>query len=275
MAVAATMQHTTVRLFIVKLPGDKFMNGILFGVAEVLSMIFSNLLLIYIDDILAFWIVFSSGIVSYVLVVYIEYQNGSVDSFFEIAATLSLMGSIGSWVNMNSLIMELRVPPNNIAAVHLLSRTIAVGGSILSPSVAALEPPYPYLILLGVSILGFLASFGLPKAGDHLLQVKTTVDCKRSVLFDPETDEPTLLHDFDSNQIVPPTPMIYHTMQHTQSYTEKMLKAQRAFLSINSLDPHTYLENTYISTQRSCKKLVLEKEIKKASTTVMPDPRTA
>mmetsp|Transcript_1707 Transcript_1707/g.2369 ORF Transcript_1707/g.2369 Transcript_1707/m.2369 type:complete len:117 (+) Transcript_1707:1273-1623(+) len=116
MAVAATMQHTTVRLFIAHLPGDKFANGILFGAAEVFSMLLSNILLLYLDDIVAFKIIFGANVGSYTMLLLLFYEK-SINPLLDIAVTLSLMGSIGSWVNINSLIMELRVPPSNIAAV--------------------------------------------------------------------------------------------------------------------------------------------------------------
>ncbi len=84
------------------------------------------------------------------------------------AAVVTLIGSIGSWLNINLLIMELRVPPKNIASVQLLSRTIGVGFGIFSPTIASFEAPYPYLILICASIIGFLASIKLPDAGYHL-----------------------------------------------------------------------------------------------------------
>ena len=170
------------RLFIAQFPGNKFANGILFGTAEVLSMLFSNILLLYLDDMVAFRIVFTFGILSYLLLIYCEYERLTVNPWLTNIATLSLMGSIGSWVNINSLIMELRVPPKNIAAVQLLSRTIAVGVGVFSPSIAALKPPYPYIILLAASVVGFFASLRLPKAGNHLQIVKKTDDLKVQIV---------------------------------------------------------------------------------------------
>lgn len=64
--------------------------------------------------------------------------------------------------------MELRVPADRIAAVQLLVRTIAVSSGVLSPFIASMPAPYPYLILLVISTGGFMASSLLPKAGSHL-----------------------------------------------------------------------------------------------------------
>ena len=47
MSIAALVQHATIQLFIAKLPGNKFYNGILFGLSEALAMIVSNMLMLY------------------------------------------------------------------------------------------------------------------------------------------------------------------------------------------------------------------------------------
>ncbi len=96
------------------MPGNKFYNGILFGLAECAAMLISNLLLLYMDDIVAFKLVFFIGVTSYLLLVYIDEE---MSPFLAHLATGMLIISIGGWLNINLLIMELRVPPNKVAAV--------------------------------------------------------------------------------------------------------------------------------------------------------------
>ena len=84
-------------------------------------------------------------------------------------AIVLLIVSIGGWLNINLLIMELRVPPESVAAVQLMTRTMAVGSAILTPTIASFHEPIPYLVLLAVSICGFFASTFLPVPGHHLL----------------------------------------------------------------------------------------------------------
>ena len=165
MAVAASLQHSTIQLFIAKMPGNKFYNGILFGLAECLAMLISNVLLLYFDDIYAFRIVFFVGVTSYLLLFYIDEE---MSPFLAHLSTVMLIVSIGGWLNINLLIMELRVPPNKVAAVQLMTRTMAVGFGVLAPTLASFEPPVPYILLLIVAILGFFASSMLPNAGHHL-----------------------------------------------------------------------------------------------------------
>ncbi len=57
-----------------------------------------------------------------------------------------------------------------------MTRTMAVGFGVLAPTLASFEPPVPYVLLLCVAILGFIASTMLPNAGRHLPKVEETED---------------------------------------------------------------------------------------------------
>ena len=70
MAIAASIQHGTLQLFVAKLPGNKFYNGILFGISEISAMVASNLLLLYLHDMTAFKCVFAAGILSYIMLIF-------------------------------------------------------------------------------------------------------------------------------------------------------------------------------------------------------------
>ena len=89
-------------------------------------MVVSNILLLYFHDIVAFRCVFGTGIVSYFMLVFSEYLSLALTYL----AIVLLTVSIGGWLNINLLIMELRVPPENVAAVQLMTRTMAVGSAI-------------------------------------------------------------------------------------------------------------------------------------------------
>ena len=95
------------------MPGNKFYNGILMGVSEALAMVISNLLLLYLHDMTAFRMIFSLGVVSYLMLMI----SDGFDPLFAYTAIVFLILSIGGWLNINLLIMELRVPPQNVAAV--------------------------------------------------------------------------------------------------------------------------------------------------------------
>lgn len=83
------------QLFVAKFPGNKFYNGILFGVAEVLSMVISNMLLLRVDDIVAFRIVFLVGTLSYGVLIASNFF-ASLPMILTYVAIVTLIGSIGA-----------------------------------------------------------------------------------------------------------------------------------------------------------------------------------
>ena len=117
------------------------------------------------------------------------------NSFLTYSAIVALIGSIGAQININLLIVGLRVPPNNVASVLLLTRTIAVSSCVVSPLITALESPMPYFVLLGTAVLAFLASILLPPPGHHLPKVAETSRAKFKML--DQADAPTMFNDPD------------------------------------------------------------------------------
>jgi len=146
--------------------------------------------------------------------------------------------------------MELRVPPNNVASVQLLTRTIAVSCGVFSPFIASLNTPIPYTLLLSIAFCALLASSALPPPGHHLPKVAETSDAKMKIV-EGEEDEPTMLQDFDQTHVVPPTSLVHHAMSHSMTFTETRLLARRPTLTLNRLDPQVYLDQTYANKRIS------------------------
>ena len=96
-------------------------------------MIVSNFLLLYLHDMIAFRLVFATGVISYIMLAFSE----SMSWMMTYIANILLIVSIGGWLNTNLLIMELRVPPENVAAVQLMTRTLAVGSAVSTPMIAS------------------------------------------------------------------------------------------------------------------------------------------
>ena len=115
--------------------------------------------------------------------------------------------------------MELRVPPNNVAAVQLLTRTIAVSSGVFSPIISSLSTPMPYIILLCVSFCAFLAASTLPPPGHHLSKVAETSDAKMKIV-EGDGDEPTMLQDFEETNVVQSTSLVHHPLSHSMTFTE-------------------------------------------------------
>ena len=112
--------------------GNKFVNGILYGAAQAFSMLFSQQLLKRLPDIIAFRVVAILAFASYSML--IAFKDNSLMTYI---AIFLLVTSVGGWNNVFMLIMEMRVPPSNIAAVAIVVRTISVGVCMISATVAA------------------------------------------------------------------------------------------------------------------------------------------
>ena len=65
LGVAQMMQEVSVDLLAASLPGDMFINGIILGTTELLSMLLSRVLMFFLPDILAFRVVYAMGAFSY------------------------------------------------------------------------------------------------------------------------------------------------------------------------------------------------------------------
>ena len=111
-------------------------------------------------DITAFRVVFTLGLSSYILLIF--FSDYTMLSY---CAIVGLVTSIGGWNNVFLFIMEMRVPPNNVAAVAIIIRTLAVGSGVMAATVAAQKTYVAYIILCGIAITGFLASLWLPQPG--------------------------------------------------------------------------------------------------------------
>ena len=207
-------------------------------------MVVSNLLLLYFHDITAFRVVFTAGIISLLMLVFSDVIGQTLTYF----ATVLLIVSIGGWLNINLLIMELRVPPENVAAVQLMTRTMANASAILAPTVASLPAPIPYFVLFTVSFCGFMASLFLPAPGHHLPKIVPEVDAasveEHSVKVQERGSQD--LSYFNPNalekekHIVKPTPLFQHSMSHAETFTERKLQALRPMLSVNRRDSQVH-----------------------------------
>ena len=102
----------------------------------------------------AFYVVFFIGIVSYTILI-----SDNKGGMLVYVAVVLMVISNGGWNNANLLIMEMRVPPSNIASVAIVIRTLASASGIGSASVAAIAQPYSFVVLVIISFTGFLQYF--------------------------------------------------------------------------------------------------------------------
>ena len=84
-----------------RLPGNRYINGILFGISEIFAMFFSQFLMKNLFDITAFRVVYGCGVVSYLTLIFFSHMNAMV--YF---ANFLLITSVGGWFNTMLLILE-------------------------------------------------------------------------------------------------------------------------------------------------------------------------
>ena len=93
-------------LCVSKLPGNKYLNGIIFGCGEVFAMFLSQCLMNNLKDIKGFWVVYALTAISFLCLIFLS-EGSSMISY--LANILFITGN-GGWINIQLLILELRVP---------------------------------------------------------------------------------------------------------------------------------------------------------------------
>ena len=161
------MQFNTTQFYLTKLPGHKFINGINFGVAQLLSYSFANFLLTRMMEMQAFNILIAIGVTSQATIILFPVAGLHiyVANFMLI---ISAGGQFSSWL----LILESRVPPKNSGTFLILSRTISTGMAMFGPSISTLAAPLPHILILSCTVIGFIASRFLPPAGCYSLNLE-------------------------------------------------------------------------------------------------------
>lgn len=94
-------------------------------------MFFSQFLMSHMLDTSAFYVCYAFGVSGYLVLIF--FAESTILTYF---ANILLMTSIGGWFNSMLLILELRVPPQNVGSVSALTRTLAVTAAIMSPTIA-------------------------------------------------------------------------------------------------------------------------------------------
>ena len=161
--MAYIVQKNSALLYLVKMPGNMFINGIIWGCGEVFAMFFSGWLMGRMHDVTAFRVVYLIGAIGYSILIFF-----SDSEYLPYFGLLMLITSTGGWVNTLLLILELRVPPQNIASVSVIIKSISVMAGIASPTIAALPKSQPLIVMATIAFFAMILTFCLPEPGLHL-----------------------------------------------------------------------------------------------------------
>ena len=195
----------------------------IFGFGEVFAMVISQYLMNNLMDLTAFTIAYICGLVSYLIL--IIFPDSIMLTYL---ANVLLLTGIGGWINIQLLILELRVPPKNLGSISALIRTISVGSGVISPTIANLAAPWPYICLAVISFFAFVLIYFLPPPGMHLLAVEKTNDTS-VVILDKHSNAPTLSNYFfnDITNQVSITNYALHQSSFIETFTERYHNVSR------------------------------------------------
>ena len=155
----------TSQFYSAKLPGNKWINGIEFGVAQFSAYNLANLLLMNMSEVKAFLVMLAISVLGQLVLIGFPFAGVHIyiANFLVVGPAC---GMFSAWL----LILERRVPPKNSGTVLMLSRTSSVGISTASPIISTLTPPYPSVATLAVCTMAFLAVLRFPPAGCYSSQ---------------------------------------------------------------------------------------------------------
>ena len=91
--IGYAIQYYIFNLFLTKLAGNKFINSCIFGSAETLSVFLSGFLMQALSDVAVFQIIFFSGMLSYVFLIFFP----DLSTVLIYLSNCVFVGSMGGW----------------------------------------------------------------------------------------------------------------------------------------------------------------------------------
>lgn len=150
-------------MYVHHLPGDKFINGMLFGFSESASVLLWGILMSRMRDMVVFNIIFGTALISYTI--YIFFNEYNMLCYFGL---ILLVAALGGWQNIYFLVAELRVPPSRLGSVNMIALTAGIGMGAICPYIAILPGTVPLMCSALYCISVWLSTFMLPVPGQHL-----------------------------------------------------------------------------------------------------------
>ena len=156
------LDYTIFTLMLGSIDGNKYVNGIIFALAGVVACIFTGPALNYYKDIMVFK---SSILVSAICnLCFFYFESPNLKYLFLFITVCSIAGAF----NTMFVIMELRIPPENIGSASVLMYVVGALGCTLAPSAAATPQDTRMVIYSGIALIGLVWSCFLPTPGKYL-----------------------------------------------------------------------------------------------------------
>ena len=158
-----------VTFMVTHFPGNKYYNGILLGVAELISMPLSGYTLGKISDRRAYQIFATVALCS--TTVLASFPSVGIHSYLSLCGVVI---GLGGMLNAQFILIEFRVPPQKLGSVLFIVQTLANGSSFFTPTIVTLQKPWPQVIQGSLILLALIVCCFLPAPGSFLPEAQQT-----------------------------------------------------------------------------------------------------
>ena len=149
---------------VTSLEGNKFVNGIIFGAAELTAGVFAGILISKTNPKVAFQILGLSGIV-FNFISQFAIPEGSMLVY--ITSYIAVLGVGGVYTCIFVIITEV-VPTEQVGGAMVLVVTVGATTSLIDPLVVVADKPIPQITIASFMALAILHSYFLPETDDAI-----------------------------------------------------------------------------------------------------------
>ena len=149
-------------------PGNKLINGIIYGVSEAIAAFTVGFVCKYAPDNFVFIGLTSMCLVSNVA--YFFLGSGRDGGAIAFIFYFLIVFSIGGMITTTMILIELRVPPESLASSLVLIFTTSITCCALAPTVAYFPQPVPFIVTLAFLVMIIMLTLRLPPPGQFLIK---------------------------------------------------------------------------------------------------------
>ena len=142
---------------VTNLGGNKFINGLIFGMADMCSSIFSGVLMSYVNPFTAFRICALISVIFNALNQFLV-PFGTFASYLTLAVAILGVGGVYTCI---FVMVGLVLPSDQKSGAMIIIVTIGASLSIGAPMIIVLDSPYPFFFLSGFMVVSIATSFRL------------------------------------------------------------------------------------------------------------------
>ena len=142
--------------------GNKYVNGMVFSLAGAAGGMLTGIAMAYSKETTVYRLCALAAAVCNAGLYHAESPTLKI-----VFLTITVFGLAGAF-NSIFVVMELRIPPENLGSASVLMYVIGALGCAPTPSVAAMQDPTRMLVVSGIVVAGLAWTWLLPAPGKYL-----------------------------------------------------------------------------------------------------------